>query len=1199
MAELDIDAALAALDEEDQKQNDIDVQSALDALDAADEGVDGTPMDPELKALLERNPQINITGEAIDDPRVPIGGRLTYDVTDQVRAAAAEEGPRDYEYFYGSGPETAPYLTRLGAFISDFSDAVTPGEQQPNELQTERDNAAELGEAFMRDMTALYENAPTAEEMGLDVPNFDGGGDVRVMPRLNYDEEGQLTTEYVRIPAPDSSAFERVIDQAGRNIFQQWGALVTEGSVSGNSELEQRVPDLESDGLESLMTTVITYGSPAAVLERAGRTLGRGTAALAALDRTSRGYKWAGITGASIGVAISDAVMSEEGQDGLIVRPEHVADVLKIENPETAADVAMFIDGMIINGAFDAGLGLLGAIGNLGRERVRGLRGFVDPTYVRDSAKRATLIDAIAVIDPELVGAEPRTLASNLRNMALVLDANSEAILRIGQTTGEVPLDTVNALANGAEQYIAASRANLRRTMTEPEWDEYVASEAQAMVERTIGLARSQEGNTTLRTAQAQMSSAVDNTIIAESDRLLPRDSNNLQEGAQALVDQRAGDVADATRSAENADRSIEAITATRNNAVANDPFIRELIASDDPLRFFNNSEQVEKLRTVLGEDLFNQYRQSWQGVQDAYRAIPNVEIDTESFIDQVNSVVRETNLLDSTGGQTKRILGRIYSSLQPQAIADEAGDMVFETAEELLARVDGQIGFQDLYRVRQQLSNMIDEASDPAIANRLKELKSHITDPKSGQLGFVIKNGDAAAADAAVAADRLYMDTMSRFQDSEPLRRFSDMAAVRNAGENTPTSERFLRRGEADISSGTVNEILPTVAGDVTGYQYSALRQAFDNPDLVQTLDTAVADLYIAEGTRELSRALRGASEQSPEMIISAFEEQARILRQTNNPIAGQLEEAAARIRQLQSDLGDDLLVAEEAARQARAAISTAEDTIVERFIRQRKPELATGSVQQRITTMLSEADAGDSFEDLMAEIRRLPDGQRQITEQAFQGAVLRSLREKVFGATPIATDAVDVRLGSLDAINRETSNNILGGVRAAFDGQPDVITGIEEALQALQSTNIPPRIRTARAGSDTAANMNIRGSVGSTILFTLGYMNPTAAAARNLTAQQVNSIEAAARDTGRETMATILAAPKEFAELLNAVARKEDPTKLQMLRGMFLTSAQEALRYELRVEPSELLNDTLIAIEEAITRTEADYPVPEGMDQ
>jgi hypothetical protein len=1163
-------------------------------------------MDPELEALLARNPQIQITGDTITDSRVPVGGRLSRDVTPQMEAVA-DQSVRDYDYYYGQRPEGPGFGTRLGATVADVADAVIPGEQEPNQAQMDRDATVAAQDDFQRRMRAIYDEAPTAADYDIDNPEFTGGDDIRVDVRLTTDEDGNVVPEYNRIPAPDSSAFERIVDQVGNNIFQQTGALLTEGVILDESELERRVPDLEMDGGEALATDLFTMGLPALGAEK----LGRGAGAALRLGRYAqagtRTSRMATVLGGAIGASFAEAVMSTEDQAGMIFGPEAMQEVFKIQDPQTAADLAMFVDGLVLNGAFDSVLYVAGKAGGFLAERYRGARGFFDPEFVRNRAQRQSMLGVLTVIDPELAGLPPTRLASSLRNLAVVMDANATTLVRIGETTEEVALDSVNALSRGAEEYIKASRASLRRGMTDDEWQDYVTREARDMTERMISLARSQEGNPIMRSAQAGMSDSIDRAISTEAGRLLaPTDAvdNPLAQGATNLVDQRAADVATATGAADSAQASVDAISRTRGAAVANDPFIRNLLASDDPLRFFNDSTQVERLRGLLGDELFQQYRTAWQSVNDAYAAIPNVGIDTEMFIGDVNRVVRDANLLDASGGQTKRILGEIYRAVQPQQTMDAAGEMVIETAEELLERLDGQIGFQDLYRVRQRLSNMIGETTDPAIRTRLTELKGSITDANTGQLGFVLNSGDDAAAAAAEAADALYTRTMTRFQNTAPMRQFSDLARERNAGVNTATSDGFTARGQADLDSGTVNQILPTVTGDRTLSQYTALREAFDDPALAATLDDAVAGLYIAEGTRALAIALRGNSNQTADLILSSFEQQARMLRETGNPVYQQLEEAVARIERLQADLGDDLLVAEEAARLAREQISAAENTVVSRLLNQYDPSRPTVNVQQTMDRLIGEADAGDAVEALMGQIARLPDGQREITQRAFQGAVLRSMRSRVFGATPIGMStstqaAVDTRVGALASITDEVRSSVLSGVRAAFPDDPAIVTGIEEALQGLGQTATPARLRIARSGSDTAANLGVREAVSTTILFTLGYMNPTAAAARRLTTEQVNRIEAAAAQTSKDTIAMVLAAPQEFAELTRMIARRENPGALRTARDVFLAAAVDGLRYELRVEPNELAVNVGEALNEATGRVSEQNQTPEGFGE
>lgn len=1204
-----------------QEQRDFLVSRGLDPANYGDEpstegsNEDGeSNLDPQkiieesrnrLERLQEKYPDLDF-GKTSAAGLEPVGGQLGREVTTQMEAVG-DSAVRDYEYYYGDRPDKPSTMTRLGATVADGMDVLTPGEQAPNKAQKERNAAAAAREEFLRRAEQTYEQLPTAADFDIDNPEITGGEDVRVGVRLVEDKNGEIVPEYHRVPEPGSSAFERVVDQVGRSIYEQTGGLLTEGKFLSESELERRVPDFEADGVEALATDLLTFGVPALGAERVGRRVG---SALRVGKYTQEGSKLsntAKVFGGAIGASLAEAVMSTEGQEGLVFGPEVIQEVFKVEDQNTAADLAMFVDGLVLNGAFDSILHLGGkALGFLA-DRGRGARGFFDPTYVRDRSQRSAMLGVLNIIDPELANLPPNQLANSLKNLATVMDANATTLVKVGETSEEVALDSVNALARGAEEYIKASRAPLRRTMEEGEWQSYVTREARDMTERMIGLARSQEGSPILRSAQAGMSDSIDRAISGEAGRLLsPTDevSNPLSEGADNLVQQRADDISKAKTASDNAQASVDALTSARGSAVANDPFIKSLLEADNPLRFFDDGPQVEKLRGLLGDKLFNEYRAAWQNVSNAYAAIPNADIDTEMFIKDVNNVVRDTNLLDPTGGQTKRILGEIYRAVQPERGVDDAGNLVIEDPDELLERLDGQIGFQDLYRVRQRLSRMIGETSDPAVRARLSELKSSITDPDTGQLGFVIKSGDQDAANAAIDADKLYTRTMTRFQNTEPMRQFSALAKERSAGASTATPDGFTPRGQADLDSGTVNQILPTVTSDRTGSQYTALREAFDNPTLASTLDSAVAELYVAEGTRELASSLRGNSNQTPDLIISSFRDQARMLRETGNPVYQQLEEAASRIERLQSDLGDDLLVAEEAVKIANEQLTSAENTIVKKFLNKYDPSRPTKDVQQTLNTIMQQGDAGDAVESLMGQISRLPEGQREITKRAFQGAVLRSLRDRVFGSSVIGMStatqpAVDLRMGNLSAITEEVRNSVLSGVRSAFPDSPETVAGIETALQGLGQDAVPARLRVARTGSPTVANLGIRDAVSTTILFTLGYMNPTAAGARRLTAEQVRRLEEAAERVSKDTVAMILAAPEEFSALTRKIARRENPSSLSIARDAFLAAATDGLRYNTRVEPNELAVNTMEMLNEAIGRTEEQKQTPEGFEE
>jgi hypothetical protein len=722
-----------------------------------------------------------------------VAGQIGYDVTDETDAVA-EQDASDYGAIYGDKPRPG-LRTRIGAFIGEVSDLFS-GEENPQPNKSQENLAAERGrrEEFFAEANRIYESYDTASDYGLDTPGFFGGEDVRVDARVVPDEEGNLTTEYVRIPKPGSTYFDRMLNQTGSNIVQQWGGLLTEGKFLEESDLEKSVPDYEQRGMEGLGTLVFTFGLSGAGMAGAGRRVGQASNALGVTRRGSKAYNWSKITGASIGAALSDTVMSTEGDIGAFFRPRMAQEVFKIEDPEKAASVAMFTDGLLVNGALDTLLYVAGKVAGFAGKKVKDTAGLFSPKLVRGEAERQTLLSAVNIIDPELSDLPPNRLASSLKNLATVLDHNASTLIEIGETSAEVSLDTVNTLSRGAEEYIRASRAGKRRGMTDQEWNDYVRTEARDMVERTVSLVRSQEGNSYLRQRQAEMSESARRAMRDEADRLTSSASaadDPLGEATETLVEQQNADIRSATEARDSAAAEADRLRTASGRAVEQDPYVRQLLDSNDPLRFFNDDSQVEELRRILGEDLYQEYDAAWKEVDAAYGRIPNADIDTEKFVSDVNAVVEEANILDSSGARSRQILGRIYRAVQPEESLNDAGELVIEDPEELIARLDGQIGFQDLYKVRKSLSQMIGRTSDEGVKGRLRDLKDSITDGDNGQLAYVRSTGDESAAAAAEEADRLYIDTMSRFQNSEPLKRFSRRAEERRRGDRTATAAR------------------------------------------------------------------------------------------------------------------------------------------------------------------------------------------------------------------------------------------------------------------------------------------------------------------------------------------------------------------------------------------------------------------------
>jgi len=119
---------------------------------------------------------------------------------------------------------------------------------------------------------------------------------------------------------------------------------------------------------------------------------------------------------------------------------------------------------------------------------------------------------------------------------------------------------------------------------------------------------------------------------------------------------------------------------------------------------------------------------------------------------------------------------------------------------------------------------------------------------------------------------------------------------------------------------------------------------------------------------------------------------------------------------------------------------------------------------------------------------------------------------------------------------------------------------------LGSLQDLSLSARMKVSRSGSDTAANLGIRDSVSTGILFAFGYMNPTAAAARRITATQIEAMEKLAKEEQQKIIGTILANPGDFADMARRIAKGVDPSLLATLGKNFLSAANRTMQYELR---------------------------------
>lgn len=1163
-------------------------------------------LDDFIKRINERN-QKTVIGDVSGDTQTniePVGGDLGLDVTEKATAGAQAANPtRDYDYFYGEEPSLG-LNTRINAIIGDIFNP----EDMPNADQQKRDQYNADMAAFEQRAQEIYDSAndytlPEAKLLGIDLTGFAddeffSDGKVKVYQYLDNDGEVQ----YTLLPPPDSGAFERIVSQAGRNIFQETYGLVerdADGSLDLNiledSEYATKVPDYDQGLGEGLATDLLTFGVPGGAAFKLGKgAVKAGTDVVKKADDLIGTSKFANkariignaadnaaqYLGGSLAVAMTEAVLSQEGDEGMIIGDEWVKKNFTGLSDERAKDVAMIMDGFVVNGLFDTVLFLGGKGYRFLRDKGADAAGFVSPELVKNKAQRQGVFAVLTEIDPKLAEMDEQELVANLRNLAITLNKNSTIVARVGESVREIDADTTNALLKGGENYIRVSRQKEIAKMSAEEADKFIKDETEQLVNRVIGVARGNLDNAGLRQQQANMLDEVGNTFLDEANRVNPEGVNFNQETVPDLVDQRNANVADAQAEADAATAQAEQFRTDAGQAVANDPFIKELLEGTDPVRFFNDTKYVDELRRLYGEDFVNTYRKAYDDVNAAYAAIPNDPVDLPAFKTQLADVFNNAGGLGETTQDSapiitalKRVFGdKLASGTDDLTLADPRETTPsLQTPQQIIDGLTGDIGYQDLVQLKRELDTLIGSANNRNVSTALQNLRKHITSvEEGGQAAFVARNG-GEAAELVKAADDLYIDTQSRFQNAITTRNLSDAANTpAYAGSSTRVPDGGSRRGQPDLESTAVNEITPNMLGDRTGQQVEQLRFALSSDFARGEVNKPFVDLFVAQQTDRLAKALRDNDQQTIAEIDKAFE---GIITELKNleamDLVNELDNAKMRILGVQGELGDRALEADKVAEMALARKVEAENSIVSSLMSKNVKGAAQSTPSQTIRRELMGADAGNYITELMAEIDKLPADKQGPARQATQSMLLRAVRDMTKTATDVGVgNKKDIALGKLATLTNPEANGMIEAVSKAFPNDEFMRATMMMTLGSMGDVSLASRMKVARAGSDTAANMGIRDSVSTGILFAFGYMNPTAAAARRLTSSQIDAMERLGKQEQDRIIETILADPNKFADLVEMIANQAEPSRLSVAKDMFLNSAYNTIRYEVRVD-------------------------------
>lgn len=1163
-----------------------------------EEEEDENLLDPELDALLKRNPSLDLDGLGLSETetREPIpGAGLSRDVTEEVKSAGSQRDSLSYEGLYGEYPDYP-----LGAKVASvFEKAPDP---ESGVLTSNQKALAEYDEAVERFNTS-------SQEIYNNTGYQDGANRFYTKVVTEEDENGNtVNKEYIfKIPDPTSSAFGRSVEQAGKDIFQQVGGLVTEGKFTGESNLERNVADYQMQGGEQLFTDLLSIAAPVIPAIKGARYVGK----------LLKGGKEVGTKGTlAIDAGISsfvETVMSREGDTGLLITPSSLES--SFLNEQQAKDVSMFLDGLFLNGAFDGivavGKNVIGPLYGKGKELASESTKLLNNNLLSRAAEDDTLKGILTYLDPKIFEVPANETKRRLYLLAEKLNNNSVIEVALGQSKADIKADTSVAMLRASEAYVREANQKLMDTMSKAEYDEFVEQEAARMSSAMIGLMRSQLSNPIVSSSVDKTATEVAGFINQSADQLARQGRNIDQNANTGAVDQAAqtlakdvvGDVdtemAGLRTRVGDVNRQTDELLSKQSRVVEQNPIIEDMLGSSTVF-----STDPEKYRDVVQEiftnDVYKTFKDTFDNVAATYDNLPDAPIDAALLKSKLNQVVAASNIMDESGRKAGDVLRAIIAPFDanvtkripdPLPIAGEEASIVVsrETPEQITNRIAEEINFKDLYDIKKNLSSVIDNYSgDPEVRKRLIEFRDHITDADSGQMAHVI-NTYPDVADQYRNADAVFKEAKAKFSNSQESRALEDKLGARRAfdPETNPRGEIPGPLDRNEVDAGTQGQVFSDqVVADTTGLLRTQLDFMLDGVRSPRELDGAFGDLFVANATQQLREAIAmsGDSPQTEAMVVNAFKGIRQKLSDLGDTATlAKLDEAVRQIEDARGNLGDMVLANETLKEQLEAQARQAQESILGKLISD-EPGRPLGldaqgptalrpvsNARDVISSIMTGADSTNKIQTVLDRVALLEGNQKKQALEALQAVALDTVGSKLIGATPTSKGKKAIALGQVNKLSSDDASNLMKSIDLVFPADASenglMKESVLQTLGVLYDASIPSRMKVAQAGSDTVVNNDIRDAVSTAILLTAGYMNPTAAMLRRLTAAPIAEKEKLQKEVAAHVLAIAVTDPKAFSKAIKQYADGSPEPRFKQAMSLAINSAVRTGRYEMRV--------------------------------
>ena len=1027
-----------------------------------------------------------------------------------------------------------------------------------------------------------------------------------------------------KIPKYTSNMWSRIIKQGALNLGKDADGISRGEFTTDSSEYElgtpeedktfsERTPSMQLSGGEQLMADLWTLAVPLTAAAKPAQLAFRGGKYLLTAGRTSQLNGLGRVTATTVAGSVLETLFVSESNEGLLIGKKAVQNMLPLLNlsDEAANDIAVLLDGLIINGAMDGVLTVAAPIFNYAKGKVGVASSLKNIDGISQAVQDGLVLKVAQFLDPELAKGSAQELSRSLKVLSKVLNNNAVTTLKIADFEKQIPVPTTQAIMTGAEAYMRETRQHLKKSLGDG-YEEYIQKSSDEMYQRMIAILRSNSSNPAVAGMDAGILNQMGDFFVEFADSRLPGKLDEATDvSATNLVRNSQAEQANLRGNVDVAAENVATAKSNIDNVVKDDPDIELLLEELNAARLSGSD------RTMLTEwtqsSAYKAYETEKDNVAALFKAIPNDPIGpeaAEALIDNILLAVREVNVFDTSGKEAKSALNKIYSELQPKVVAGssntsmEINDITkmfefntetfepsLETRAELIERISG-IGFQDVYNLRPTLKQLYSSyATNRPLANKFADIRRHINDGETGQLSFA-KGG---AREAAEEADQAYQNFDNRWQSDTQIETLSETYGKQRSARNlNPSVVTTNNRGVVDSNRATtayVDSALSEPSGD-------GFRQIMEAVDGLVGMDGPTKDVmskYIVTSmsTQLAKSAVEGMDASGLNSQIAPFLSQLRAA--GNDDLANQFQATVENISKQRSALGDELMGAEEALRMAKIEFKSAENGILSSLLSKVKrrndgvgPAVRTDT-REALADIISRPDANNTKE-LIAEINKLPASQKLLAQQALQSVALDTVGSKIFGSgitgfkggkalRNIAPSQI-VKMSREDAAGLMKNLDLIFPEEALDPLSQNVREGVFNSLEILYANAGPTLFRDVQVGSNTAILTQVgketRDAVSTSILVMAGYMNPTAAMLRRLTASSIDEVIRVEKEVTQQVLSVILTSPTEFASFVDLMAKRATNDKIRSAAKLALRTARLDGRYQIRIREDDDIDET-----------------------